>query len=181
MRRGGRQRCCAARRPCTARYPGTMPQPWCAPWHLSLCHNQVPMDNTKPSSSKASSLGAWVEGLGNARVRSSSAPCHITLPVLPHAHFLSRTLVSESLPLYIPHFALTTGAPPPASALGSMQTAPLPALLINTPPNRQEQTQPAAPFPSNPLPFPSIIYLNIKMSLSLIYMRKKGCNNEDVD
>lgn len=101
--------------------------------------------------------------------------------MLAHAHVFSRTSVSVSLPLYTLHFALTTGAPPPAAALGSMQTAPLPVLLINTPPNWQEQTPPAAPFPSNPLPFPSIIYLNIKMSLSLIYMRKKGCNNEDVD
>lgn len=68
-----------------------------------------------------------------------------------------------------------------SSSRGSTQTAPLPTPLINTSPNRQTQTPPAAPFPSNPLPFPSIIYLHIKMSLSLIYMRKKGCNNEDVD
>lgn len=45
-RRGRRQQCCAARRPCTAGYPGTMAQPWCAstmgPGHLSLRHHQDP-------------------------------------------------------------------------------------------------------------------------------------------
>lgn len=157
--------------------PGVPPQ-----WHTVTCHYatikpHVPSSSIPPRQSQG--LRAWVEGLGNARVRSSSTPCHITLPMLPHAHVFSR--IPVSLPLYTPHFALTTGAPPPAAAPGSMQTAPLPVLLINTPPNRQKQTPPAAPFPSNPLPFPSIIYLNIKMSLSLIYMRKKGCNNEDVD
>lgn len=83
-----------------------------------------------------------------------------------------------SLPLYTPSSALTTGPPlPPPGILGVYADSP----LINTPPTQQAQTPPAAPFPSNPLPFPSIIYLHIKMSLSLIYMSKKGCNNEDVD
>lgn len=111
LKRGGRPQCCAARRPCTARYPGTMPGPWCAPTvrpcHLSLCHHQGPMYNTKPSSSipprQSQGLSAWVESLGNARVRSSSVPCHITLPMLPHAHgLLQNPSVSVFAPLYSP-------------------------------------------------------------------------------
>lgn len=186
MRRGGRQQYCAARSPCTARWiPRDNATALVCPQSGALSPLTVlppnPHVHHQTFLQQRQGLSACVEDLGNARVRSSSVPCHITLPMLPQAHFFSRRPVSESLPLYTPHFALTTGAPPPAAALGSVHTVPLPVLLINTPPNRQEQTPPAAPFPSNPLPFPSIIYLNIKMSLSLIYMRKKGCNNEDVD